>query len=142
MTKPFSWSFSRLKNFRTCPKRHYHVDIAKDFKEEEGEALTWGHGVHDALAKRIANATPLPRTMEHYEDWAKRICSLRDHGFQVLVEQKLAMSEDFKPTSFFDGKTWFRAVADVLAINKEQHAALAFDWKTGAIKPDYEQLAL
>ena len=51
--KPFSWSWSKLKNFRTCPKRHYHVDIAKDFKEDDSEDLLWGNEVHEALAKRI-----------------------------------------------------------------------------------------
>ena len=41
--KPFAWSYSRLKNFEVCPKRHFHVDIAKDFREEEGESLVWGN---------------------------------------------------------------------------------------------------
>ena len=58
--KPFSWSYSRLKNFETCPKRHWHVDINKDAKEEDSEQLQWGNAVHKALADRIAKGTSLP----------------------------------------------------------------------------------
>jgi len=50
--KPFAWSYSKLKNFEVCPKRHYNVDVIKSFKEEEGEALVWGNMVHKALADR------------------------------------------------------------------------------------------
>ena len=52
--KPFSWSYSRVKNYRSCPLKHYHVDIKKDYKEDESEILTWGNEVHGALAKRLA----------------------------------------------------------------------------------------
>lgn len=141
MAKNFAWSWSRLKNYRVCPKRSYHVDIAKDFKEAEGEQLKWGNEVHEQLAKRCGEShTPLPLTMEHYEPWARKADLLRQAGMHVKVEQKLAMSEQFKPTGFFDNKTWFRGVADVLALNPT--VAVTLDWKTGAIKPDYEQLAL
>lgn len=136
----FSWSYSRLKNFRTCPKRHYHCDIAKDFKEDESEHLIWGNKVHKALADSIGKGVKLPEEMLGYKQWVERIARLRDMGFSVKVEQKLAMTEDFKPTSFFDNKAWFRGVADVLAIRAP--LAVSFDWKTGRLVEDIEQLAL
>lgn len=143
MAKKFAWSWSKLKNYRGCPKRHYEVDIAKTYKDgEESEALKWGDTVHKAMAARIAKGTPLPPMMEHYEDWPARICGLRDRGMKVLVENKLAMSEKFRPTSFFDNETWFRCVCDVLAIDEKNQVALTFDWKTGKIAPEAEQLAL
>lgn len=139
--KKFTWSWSKLKNFRSCPKKHYHVDIAKEFADDS-EALTWGNTVHESMAARIAKGTPLPAIMSHYEDWPARIVALKDRGMKVLVENKLAMSEKFSPTSYFDNTTWFRCVVDVLAIDEPVGIALAFDWKTGQVKPDYEQLAL
>ena len=36
--KSFAWSYSKLKNFETCPKRSWHLDVARDIKEPEGEA--------------------------------------------------------------------------------------------------------
>lgn len=140
--KPFSWSWSKLKNYRTCPKRHYHVDIAKEFKEEESDSLKWGNEVHDAMAKRCGDKqVPLPPMMQHYGQWPQTIDKLRASGLTIKVEQKLAMSEKFTPTSFFDAATWFRGVADVLGLATS--SALTVDWKTGnKIQPDFEQLGL
>jgi len=145
MAKTFSWSWSKLKNFRNCPKRSWHVDINKDVKETEGEALKWGHEVHAAMAARIAKDKPLPPTMERYEPIPAKLASLRDTpGLAVKVEQKLAIDKDFKPVGFFDSSAWFRAVFDALAIGKV--VGRAFDWKTGKMPDDgdaeYEQLAL
>lgn len=138
--KPFSWSWSKLKNFRTCPKRHYHVDLVKDYKEAPSDQLDWGDRVHKAMAERIGKGTPLPEIMQHYDKWPAQILAWRDAGMTVLVEQKLAMSKDFKPVPFFDDAAWYRGVADALTLTTT--IAFAFDWKTGQIKPDYEQLAL
>ena len=71
--KPFTWSYSRLKNFEACPKRHYEIDIAKAFKDEDGTALVWGNEVHNALAARVSKGVPLPKGMEHFEHWAEKV---------------------------------------------------------------------
>jgi PD-(D/E)XK nuclease superfamily len=140
--KPFTWSWSKLKNWRSCPKRHWEIDIAKRYKEDESDQLLWGHQVHEAMAKRIGQGKPLPPTMAHYDGWAKRAEKLRPE-MTIMVEQKLAMARDFSKTGYFDDNTWFRAVADVLAISKPAKLAITYDWKTGgSIKPDMEQLAL
>jgi RecB family exonuclease len=135
-SKPFAWSFSKLKNFETCPKRHYHIDIKKDVKEEESEMLAFGNALHEALAKRIKDQTPLPKPYAEYETWAQKL----EGPGQTLVEQKLAITADYAPCTFFDNKAWYRGVADVIKINKS--VALALDWKTGKIKEDSVQLAL
>ena len=141
--KNFSWSWSRFKNFRTCPKRHYEIDIAKRFVESKSEALIWGDQVHKAIAKRIADGEQLPVTMKRFEPWCENICDARDEGLPVKIENKLAMSKEFEPTSFFDGGTWFRCVVDVLIENPADRWVTAMDWKTGGkIQPEFEQLAL
>lgn len=140
--KPFSWSWSRYKNYRTCPKRHYHVDIKKDYFEAPSEALDWGNEVHKAMAARIANGIPLPPTMKRFEWWPSKIAALKAQGVDVRVEQKIAIDRQLQPTNFFDQGTWFRAVADVLALLPKFKAAITVDWKTGKVQPEFEQLAL
>lgn len=141
MGKPFTWSYSRLNNFETCPKRHYHVDIAKEFREEESEQLKWGNAVHDALDKRISKGVPLPPGMTQYEPWAQRILAgAETKQFRIYTEQKLALTRDFGPTGYFDGNVWFRAKGDVIKVAGS--AALAVDWKSGKILEDSVQLAL
>ena len=96
--KPFAWSYSKLKNFEVCPKRHYNVDVIKAFKEEEGEALQWGNAVHKALADRCGpNHTPLPKTMQGYEKWAARVTS--GSNAVIMTEQQLAIDEASQPPS-------------------------------------------
>jgi hypothetical protein len=137
--KAFAWSYSKLKNFESCPKRHFHVDIAKDVREEESEQLAWGNTVHGALAARLAKGEPLPLAMEGYEHWCDRILQGAD-GHTLLVEQKLAINADFGKTTWFGHDAWFRAVADALVIAGP--VALVADWKTGKILEDSQQLAL
>lgn len=137
--KAFAWSYSKLKNFESCPKRHYHVDIAKDAKEEESEQLVWGNEVHAALAARLSKKTPLPMPMKSYEDWCVKI---EETPGELLVEQKLAINRDFGPTSWFAKDAWFRAVGDVIKLSPTVAVALIGDWKTGKIVEDSQQLAL
>lgn len=135
--KAFSWSYSRLKNFESCPKRHWHLDIARDIKEEEGEALIWGNVVHKALAERVQQGKPLPKPMDQYEKWAERILT---GGGNILVEQKLAITKEFGATSWFGDDAWYRGIGDVIKIVGP--VALIVDYKTGKILEDGSQLAL
>jgi len=135
--KAFSWSYSKLKNFETCPKRHYHVDVVRDIKEEEGEALQWGNAVHKALADRVAKSAPLPKAMLEYEKWAERVLT---GGGNILVEQKLAIRKDFGATSWFGDDAWYRGIGDVIKIVGP--VALIVDYKTGKVIEDGSQLAL
>jgi hypothetical protein len=135
--KPFAWSYSKIKNYETCPKRYFHVDVERSFKEEEGEALIWGNAVHKALAERIQDGTPLPKGMEEFDKWCERI--LKGDG-QILVEQKLALDENFGPVDWFAKTAWFRGIGDVIKIVGD--VALVADWKTGKVLEDGSQLAL
>lgn len=135
--KGFSWSWSKIKNFTTCPARYYHVDVAKTFKEEESETLAWGNAVHDALHKYVAKDQPLPIGMESFQETADRVKNAKG---TVLVEQKLALTEQFAPCAFFDSAAWFRGIADALIVDGP--VALAIDYKLGKVVDDSQQLAL
>lgn len=135
--KSFSWSYSKLKNYETCPKRHWHVDVQRDVKEEEGESLQWGNAVHKALAERAAKGTPLPKGMEQFEKWVELIVT---PGSNILVEQKLAITSEFAPCSWFADNAWYRGIGDIIKLAGP--VALVADYKTGKIIEDGSQLAL
>ena len=140
--KPFKWSFSKLKNFRTCPKRHYHCDIKREFKEDSTH-LDWGKTVHKALEHRIERGTQLPPVMDPYEIWAKGILKYAGQGARIRVEQKLAFDKDFMPTEadWKNPNAWFVCTVDVLVLGNPDHV-LAVDWKTGKVDADSQQLML
>lgn len=136
--KAFSWSYSKLKNYRTCPRRYYDIDVTKKYAEDfTGEHLAWGKQVHTAFEQRIRDGKAFPEGMKEFEDAAKRLLAVP--GVK-LVEQQLAIAEDLSPRGWFDKDVWFRSIADYLAINGP--VALAIDYKTGKIIEDSEQLAL
>lgn len=139
LQRKFATSYSRLKNFETCPRRYHEIDVEKNFKEAPSDSLDWGNFVHEAFEKRLAHRKPLPTTVARYEDEMQSIERAAEGG-QMRVELKLAFDSQFRPTGYFDKGTWFRGKADVLLLH--QPNAWAIDWKTGAVKEDFSQLAL
>jgi hypothetical protein len=136
--KPFTWSYSRLKNFEACPKKHFEVDIQKSIKEDDSDQLQWGDAVHKAMEARCGEKrTPLPDSMKDYEKWAERIVT---PGGNIYVEQKLALTKDFAFCGYFERGVWFRAKGDLIKVVDD--VALVIDWKTGKILEDSVQLAL
>lgn len=136
--KAFAWSYSKLKNFATCPKRYYEVDVTKHFQEDESDILKWGNQVHAAMAQRLLpSQVTLPVAMEQYEPWALKIESIPGNR---LVEQKYAIDELMQPVEWFARDVWFRGIADVLVLATP--VAIAIDWKLGKILEDSQQLAL
>ena len=136
--KPFTWSYSQLKNFETCERRNQQIDRLKAFKEDSDQ-LRWGNAVHDAMAKAIGKGHPLPNTMKGYQPYVDLINRRKDR-FNVDVERKLAFTRDFQPCDYFHSKVWFRGVVDVSLLSKQLGAM--FDWKTGKVVDDNVQLGL
>lgn len=134
--KAFAWSYSKIKNFETCPKRYWHYDVSKDVKEPEGEALQYGNAVHAALAAALLGE-PLPNHFKNLQSWVDRITTREG---KILTEQKLAITDEFEPCDWFAKNAWYRGIADVIKITGR--VALAIDWKTGKIVEDGSQLAL
>lgn len=141
ISKPFTWSYSKLKNHETCPKRHFHVDIARDVQEEESDQLIEGKILHDAMARRLdpAKKTPLPLGLDHLEPWADMLEKAAIGG-RIGTEIKAALNRDFGSTTYFARDVWFRGVLDVLVVKGE--VAIIADWKTGKVSEDNPQLAL
>lgn len=137
MAKEFAWSYSKYKNFQTCPKRHYEVDIAKNFTESS-EQLVWGNEVHDALAKAVQRIAPLPDSMKDYQRWVDD--AVQGQASEILVEQKYAITRSFQPTKWFANDVWYRGIADLVLISGP--VALARDYKTGKVTHDSRQLML
>lgn len=141
--KGFAWSYSRLKNYETCPKRHYQIDVAKIVKEEESEELAYGNVLHKVLADAISGKAPLPDAHKRMQKWVDMVTQPgmpRHPATQLLVEQQMAITKDFAKTSWFDNDAWFRGIADVAKIVGP--VAVAIDWKTGKVLEDGIQLAL
>src|SRR5215472_2339557 len=109
----FSWSYSQLTDYETCPLRWYHKSIAKDVKEEESSFTRDGHALHDAFNAR-ARGEPLRFPYTHHEPIFTRLDSRRGDHFP---EQNLAIKRDFTPCAWMARETWFRGKIDFLKLN-------------------------
>lgn len=139
-TKPYTWSYSKLKAFETCPKRHWHVDIAKDVKEEQSSQLVEGNEIHEALDARLGRRkVPLPMGLAYLEPWCEKI-ERGAEGGRLETEVKTAFTRDFGATGYFARDVWFRGKIDVLVVKGP--IAFVVDWKTGKVVPDSPQLLL
>ena len=139
--RKFSWSWSRLDKWRSCPKRHYHLDIAKDIPEQITTQLKWGKEFHTAMQNRIDTGKMLPKEMARFNHWPDFIYQNKQRGVDVRTELQMALTKELQPTEWFADDTWFRGIIDVLMIDDEY--AVILDWKTGGkIKPEMEQLGL
>lgn len=133
----FSWSYSKIKNFETCPKRHYHYDIAKDIREAESGALKAGHEMHLAFEDRLRKQKALPLGLAQHEPWITKLIEAPGDNYG---EQKLAITKEFKPTAYFSNVAWFRTVIDFCKLRKSD--AIIVDYKSGKPAEDETQLAL
>ena len=43
-----AWSYSSIKTFDQCPKKYYHLKVAKDVKDSGSEATMYGQALHSA----------------------------------------------------------------------------------------------
>ena len=133
MTNP-AWTYSQLDAFETCPKKFYHLRVARDVVEPPNESSAWGERVHTAMELRVRDGVALPEGMEQWEGIAAKLAALPG---EKLCEQKMALDKNFQPADW--KQAWSRGIADLLVVHKDK--ALVIDHKTGKRKPS-EQLML
>lgn len=136
--KSFSWSYSRLKNYETCPKRYYEVDVLKNVQDDTTQ-LRWGNKVHDAFKVSLSSRAPMQREFQAYQKWANTLTK-RFAAPELLVEQKFALTRQLTPCEWFSPTAWFRAIGDVVGLAAPW--AMILDWKTGKPQVDSKQLML
>ena len=125
--RPLVGTFTLLSTYGNCPHQMYRRYIARDQPYEETPEMKWGNDVHTAFEHRVGSKKPLPTTMLQWECFAAPF-----DGSVVAVEQKLGISAEGKPTSFWDPPVWFRGKADLAIISGT--TGFINDWKTGGSK--------
>ncbi len=134
MTKPIAWSYSTLSLYQQCPKKYYHLKVAKDIKEPQSEAMLFGNEIHKIAENYVVNGTPVP---EKYKQIEAALESVRNIEGEKLCENKLGLTPELEPCGFFDKNVWWRGIADIIILQGDR--ALTIDYKTGK-KSQYADL--
>lgn len=135
--KPFAWSYSALNQFETCPRQYHRLRVLKDIIEAPSPQMADGNRQHKMLELRIKDGKPLPSDMKGLETLCQRVERI---PATIVTEQKIALTEELKPTTYFAKDVWLRGVLDLAAIKSPR--AYIIDYKTGKRKPDSTQLML
>ena len=122
------WSFSRIKSFEQCPKKFYHLKIAKDYSEPETDAMLYGTEAHLAAEEYVRDSKPLP---ERFWYMKAAIDSLIAKEGEKLCEYEMGLTENLEPCGFKDENVWYRGIADLVIINEDAQLAWIIDYKTG-----------
>jgi len=133
----FAWSYSAVDMYELCPKKYYHLKVAKDVKDSDSSWSEEGKVVHKALKERVVDDVALPLPLRHMEPMAHRFAL---HSGEKHGEIQLALDRNFQPCGWFDKQVYVRAVIDLLIIRGD--TALIVDWKTGKVRPKYDQIKL
>jgi hypothetical protein len=56
-----AWSYSSISTFKQCPKKYYHLKVAKDVKDTSSEAMLYGNQVHKAAEDFIKEGYTNPQ---------------------------------------------------------------------------------
>ena len=139
-----AWSYSSIKTFDQCPKKYYHLKIAKDAKDEDSTATIYGKELHKAAEDYIKDGTPIPPRFSFVADV---LAALQKIEGEKHCEIKMGIAKrdgKFVPCDFFAKDVWWRGIADLLIVNEAKQQAYLVDYKTSknAKYADTKQLDL
>jgi hypothetical protein len=124
-----AWSFSSIKTYDQCPKKFYHLKVAKDYQEDQNaEHLLYGTKFHKAAELYIKEGEPIPPEF----NFAKgALDNLKNLPGEKLCEYEMGLTENLEPCGFKDENVWWRGIADLIILDREAGEARVLDYKTG-----------
>jgi hypothetical protein len=137
-----AWSYSSIKTFDQCPKKYYHLKVAKDVKDEGNDASRYGNDAHEAAEHYIKHGTPIPEKFKVMESVVHTLARFPGEKHTELRLGVRKTDTGYEPCGFFDKDVWWRGIVDLLITNGG--TAHMVDYKTGknAKYADMKQLDL
>ena len=137
-----AWSYSSIKTFEQCPKKYFHLKVAKDVKDEPGEAAEYGTAVHLAAEEFIRDGKPIPEKFAFMRPIVEPLAAKQGEKHTELRLGVAKTDTGFAPTTFFAKNVWYRGIVDLLIVDGTK--GWMVDYKTGknAKYADMKQLDL
>ena len=137
-----AWSYSSIKTFDQCPKKYYHLKVAKDVKDTAGPEADYGTQAHEAAEHYIKHGTPIPGKFKIMRSVVETLAKFPGEKHTELKLGVRKTATGYEPTTFFAKDVWWRGIVDLLITNGK--TAHMVDYKTGknAKYADMKQLDL
>jgi hypothetical protein len=138
MSQPLTWSFSALKEYKTCARKYHASRVLKLYPMQDTDATRYGKEVHTAAELYVRDGTPIPKGLEFLTPILDALIAIPG---EKLCELEMALKPDCSPCDFHDEARWVRGIADLVIINGDK--ARVCDYKSGSARyPDKTQLEL
>lgn len=124
-----TWSYSSIKTFDQCPKKYYHLKIAKDVKDVAGPEADYGTEAHSAAEEFIKTGAPVPSKFTYMQGLLDSLAAIPGEKHTELRLGIKLTDDGYAPCGFFDKDVWWRGIADLVIINGTK--ARSIDYKTG-----------
>lgn len=137
-----AWSYSSIKTFDQCPKKYYHLKIAKDVVDTPGPEAVYGTEAHAAAEAYIKEGTPIPGKYSVMRPAVEALAELPGDKYCELELGVRLSDTGYEPCKFAGEDVWYRGIIDLLIVNGSK--AHLIDYKTGknARYADTKQLDL
>lgn len=131
-----SLSWSRLSTYTQCPRKFQLQFLEKAFPEEEKSIhLIKGEQLHKQLEDYVIAKNGGGEMPAGFSNAVAQTLPLVDGLFQsfsaVYPEAQVSAGKDWKPLEWFDKKTMYRAIWDVIAMRPD--AVFLGDYKSGRV---------
>ena len=137
-----AWSYSSIKTFDQCPKKYYHLKVAKDVKDTAGPEADYGTQAHEAAEHYIKHGTPIPGKFKIMRPVVE---ALAQFPGEKHTEIELGVSNKggrLNPCGFYDKDAWYRGIADLLIVNGDEGYLVDYKSSKNAKYADLKQLDL
>jgi len=123
-----AWSYSSINTFKQCPKKYYHLKVARDVKDKGSVATVYGQEVHTAAEEFIRDRKKVPKKFAFMNNVLDALDKIEGEKHCELKLGVAKTEDGYAPTTFFADDVWWRGVADLVIINGD--IAHSVDYKT------------
>ena len=109
------WSYSSLKTFLQCPKKYYHLKVARDIQDSPGEAANYGKIVHKAAEDYIRDAVPIPEKFAYVRPILEALNRIEGEKFCEIEMGVKVVDGEYVSCDFDDPDYWWHGIADLPA---------------------------
>lgn len=145
----FTWSWSQYSSFLQCPAKWLAEKYFKIVPYVESEAMKVGNLIHETaehyVKSKIGQSYQQNKIHSQYLPQVQKYCDVlvaaHAQGAEVHVEKEMCFTDKFKFCGWWDNDiVWYRGKADVLIV--KDNKLTVWDYKSGAVKPDFMQLKM
>lgn len=140
---------SSLKTYSKCPKQFGAKYVSKEipWSDYQSPEAARGDSLHKLLEQLVNsgwNESVWPEfgNAGFVKEWVTRIHNLKQQGWILKTEQKLAIDAGGKLVPWFAKDAFARSQIDVIGYHPEVSYGMIVDWKTGKRRKDDENIQL